>query len=105
VSFNKPIDHRAMTSEPRMHVSESIQVHPRILPAVRVAIATGCAGNQSSCSVIRDAARIEELTGQSSYCVLSFEALAELCKQGFKAGRLEDGFPGTEAAGLPTHVG
>jgi ArsR family transcriptional regulator len=35
------------------------------------------------------------------YCVLSFEAVAELRARGFKARRLEDGFPEWKAAGLP----
>jgi ArsR family transcriptional regulator len=35
------------------------------------------------------------------YCVLSFEAVAHLRARGFKARRLEDGFPEWKAAGLP----
>jgi ArsR family transcriptional regulator len=35
------------------------------------------------------------------YCVLSFEAVALLRARGFKAHRLEDGFPEWKAAGLP----
>jgi rhodanese-related sulfurtransferase/DNA-binding transcriptional ArsR family regulator len=35
------------------------------------------------------------------YCVLAFEAVALLRERGFKAGRLEDGFPEWKAAGLP----
>jgi len=35
------------------------------------------------------------------YCVLSFEAVAQLRKLGFKARRLEDGLPEWKAAGLP----
>jgi len=35
------------------------------------------------------------------YCVLAFEAVAELRKRGFKVRRLEDGFPEWRAAGLP----
>jgi len=35
------------------------------------------------------------------YCVLSYEAVAELRKRGFKAFRLEDGYPEWKAAGLP----
>jgi rhodanese-related sulfurtransferase/predicted transcriptional regulator len=38
------------------------------------------------------------------YCVLSFEAVAALRKQGFKARRLVDGLPEWRAAGLPTVV-
>jgi ArsR family transcriptional regulator len=34
------------------------------------------------------------------YCVMSFEAVALLRKRGFKARRLEDGFPEWKAAGL-----
>ena len=37
------------------------------------------------------------------YCVLSFEAVALLRKRGFKARRLEDGYPEWKAAGLPVH--
>jgi ArsR family transcriptional regulator len=35
------------------------------------------------------------------YCVLSFEAVAQLRKHGFNARRLEDGLPEWKAAGLP----
>lgn len=38
---------------------------------------------------------------RSTYCVLSFEAVATLRKRGFKARRLEEGFPEWKAAGLP----
>jgi rhodanese-related sulfurtransferase/DNA-binding transcriptional ArsR family regulator len=38
------------------------------------------------------------------YCVLSFEAVAQLRKLGFKARRLEDGLPEWKAAGLPVEV-
>ena len=36
------------------------------------------------------------------YCVLAFEAVAILRGRGFKARRLEDGYPEWKAAGLPT---
>ena len=39
------------------------------------------------------------------YCVLSFEAVAQLRKLGFKARRLEDGLPEWRAAGLPVDAG
>jgi rhodanese-related sulfurtransferase/DNA-binding transcriptional ArsR family regulator len=39
------------------------------------------------------------------YCVLSFEAVAQLRKLGFKARRLVDGLPEWKAAGLPVEVG
>jgi rhodanese-related sulfurtransferase/biotin operon repressor len=39
------------------------------------------------------------------YCVLSFEAVAQLRKLGFKARRLEDGLPEWKAAGLPLDIG
>jgi ArsR family transcriptional regulator len=39
------------------------------------------------------------------YCVLSFEAVAQLRKLGFKARRLKDGLPEWKAAGLPIEVG
>ena len=35
------------------------------------------------------------------YCLMSFEAVAMLRKHGWKARRLEDGFPEWKAAGLP----
>ncbi len=35
------------------------------------------------------------------YCVLAFEAVAKLRERGFKARRLEDGYPEWKAAGLP----
>jgi rhodanese-related sulfurtransferase len=38
------------------------------------------------------------------YCVLSFEAVAELRKLGFKARRLQDGLPEWRAAGLPVQA-
>lgn len=38
---------------------------------------------------------------RSAYCVLSFEAVAELRSKGFNARRLEEGFPEWRAAGLP----
>jgi rhodanese-related sulfurtransferase len=39
------------------------------------------------------------------YCVLSFEAVAQLRAHGFKARRLEDGYPEWKAAGLPIEAG
>jgi rhodanese-related sulfurtransferase/DNA-binding transcriptional ArsR family regulator len=39
------------------------------------------------------------------YCVLSYEAVAALRTKGFKARRLEDGFPEWRAAGLPIETG
>jgi rhodanese-related sulfurtransferase/DNA-binding transcriptional ArsR family regulator len=38
------------------------------------------------------------------YCVLSYEAVAALRTKGFKARRLEDGFPEWRAAGLPVEI-
>jgi ArsR family transcriptional regulator len=38
------------------------------------------------------------------YCVLSFEAVAQLRKLGFNARRLEDGLPEWRAAGLPVET-
>lgn len=54
-------------------------------------------------------ARLAELDPQqeivaycrSTYCVLSFEAVAALRARGFRARRLEEGFPEWKAAGLP----
>jgi ArsR family transcriptional regulator len=39
------------------------------------------------------------------YCVLSYEAVAQLRLRGFKARRLEDGLPEWRAAGLPIVTG
>jgi rhodanese-related sulfurtransferase/DNA-binding transcriptional ArsR family regulator len=39
------------------------------------------------------------------YCVLSYEAVAALRTRGFRARRLEDGFPEWRAAGLPVARG
>ena len=39
---------------------------------------------------------------RSTYCVLSFEAVARLRAQGFSARRLDEGLPEWKAAGLPT---
>ena len=38
---------------------------------------------------------------RGAYCVFSFEAVATLRARGFKARRLEDGFPEWRAASLP----
>jgi ArsR family transcriptional regulator len=38
---------------------------------------------------------------RGQYCVLSYEAVAELRRRGFKAFRLEEGYPEWRAAGLP----
>ena len=39
------------------------------------------------------------------YCVLAFEAVARLRREGFEAHRLEDGFPEWRLAGLPVEEG
>jgi rhodanese-related sulfurtransferase/predicted transcriptional regulator len=38
------------------------------------------------------------------YCVLSFEAVAKLRRRGYRARRLEDGYPEWKAAGLPVEA-
>jgi len=38
------------------------------------------------------------------HCILAFEAVAKLRKKGFKAARLEDGFPEWKLAGLPVET-
>ncbi len=38
---------------------------------------------------------------RGAYCVLSFEAVAELRRRGFRVRRLEDGYPEWKATGLP----
>ena len=39
------------------------------------------------------------------FCVLAFEAVAQLRSQGYKARRLEEGFPEWKSAGLPVEQG
>lgn len=41
---------------------------------------------------------------RGAYCVLAFEAVALLRRRGFKARRLDGGFPEWKAAGLPTRT-
>jgi rhodanese-related sulfurtransferase/DNA-binding transcriptional ArsR family regulator len=53
--------------------------------------------------------RLKELPGgqqvvaycRGPYCMFSYEAVAQLRKQGYEARRLEDGYPEWKAAGLP----
>jgi ArsR family transcriptional regulator len=41
---------------------------------------------------------------RGEYCVLAFEAVATMRKNGFNARRLEEGFPEWKAAGLPVDI-
>jgi rhodanese-related sulfurtransferase/DNA-binding transcriptional ArsR family regulator len=41
---------------------------------------------------------------RGAYCILSFEAVDQLRKKGFKARRLEEGYPEWKAAGLPVDI-
>ena len=52
---------------------------------------------------LRELPRDQEIVAycRGQYCVLSYEAVAELRKRGFKAFRLEDGYPEWKAAGFP----
>lgn len=52
---------------------------------------------------LRELPRDQEIIAycRGPYCVLSYEAVAELRKRGFRASRLEDGFPEWKVAGLP----
>jgi len=52
---------------------------------------------------LRELPREQEIVAycRGAYCVLSYEAVAELRKRGFKASRLEEGYPEWKAAGLP----
>jgi ArsR family transcriptional regulator len=52
---------------------------------------------------LRELSREQEIVAycRGPYCVLSYEAVAELRKRGFRAWRLEDGYPEWKAAGLP----
>jgi rhodanese-related sulfurtransferase len=52
---------------------------------------------------LRELPREQEFVAycRGQYCVLSYEAVAELRRRGFKTFRLEDGYPEWKAAGLP----
>jgi len=52
---------------------------------------------------LRELPRDQEIVAycRGPYSVLSYEAVAELRRRGFKALRLEDGYPEWKAAGLP----
>lgn len=52
---------------------------------------------------LRDLPKDQEIIAycRGAYCVLAFEAVAALRKNGFKARRLEEGYPEWKAAGLP----
>jgi ArsR family transcriptional regulator len=52
---------------------------------------------------LRELPRDREIVAycRGQYCVLSYEAVAELRRRGFKALRLEEGYPEWKAAGLP----
>ena len=52
---------------------------------------------------LRELPRDQEIVAycRGQYCVLSYEAVAELRRRGFRAFRLEDGYPEWKAAGLP----
>ena len=41
---------------------------------------------------------------RGSHCILAFDAVAKLRKQGFKASRMEDGFPEWKTEGLPVEA-
>ncbi len=55
---------------------------------------------------LADVPRDEEIIAycRGPYCVFSFEAVAALRERGFKARRLEDGYPEWKAAGLPVQT-
>jgi ArsR family transcriptional regulator len=55
---------------------------------------------------LRELPRQQEVVAycRGPYCVLSYEAVAELRRRGFKAVRLEDGYPEWKAAGLPVEA-
>ena len=52
---------------------------------------------------LRDIPKDREIVAycRSAFCVLAFEAVAMLRERGYKARRLEDGYPEWKAAGLP----
>jgi rhodanese-related sulfurtransferase len=55
---------------------------------------------------LRDLPRDQEIVAycRGPHCVLSYEAVAELRKRGFKAFRLEDGYPEWKVTGFPIEV-
>lgn len=55
---------------------------------------------------LRELPRDQEIVAycRGQYCVLSYETVAELRKRGFKAYRLEEGYPEWQAAGLPVEL-
>jgi rhodanese-related sulfurtransferase/DNA-binding transcriptional ArsR family regulator len=55
---------------------------------------------------LRDIPKSREVIAycRGPYCILAFEAVALLRQRGFKAHRLEDGFPEWRAAGLPVET-
>jgi len=55
---------------------------------------------------LRELPRDREIVAycRGPYCVLSYEAVAEVRRRGFKASRLEDGYPEWRAAGLPLEL-
>ncbi len=58
-------------------------------------------------SRLRELPRDQEIVAycRGAYCVLSYEAVAELRKRGFTAFRLEEGYPEWKIAGLPVETG
>jgi rhodanese-related sulfurtransferase len=52
---------------------------------------------------LRDLPKKQEVIAycRGAYCVLAFEAVATLREKGFRARRLEEGYPEWKAAGLP----
>jgi rhodanese-related sulfurtransferase/DNA-binding transcriptional ArsR family regulator len=55
---------------------------------------------------LRELPRGQEVVAycRGAYCVLSYEAVAELRMRGFNAFRLEEGYPEWKAAGLPVET-
>jgi rhodanese-related sulfurtransferase len=55
---------------------------------------------------LRELPRDREIAAyyHGQYCVLSYEEVAKLRKRGFKAFRLEEGYPERKAAGLPWKI-
>jgi rhodanese-related sulfurtransferase/predicted transcriptional regulator len=53
---------------------------------------------------LKDLTEDEEIVAycRGPHCVLAFDAIAKLRQYGFKAQRLEDGYPEWQASGLPT---
>jgi rhodanese-related sulfurtransferase len=97
VSPPSPTAHRAATHEGvhEFELDDGWMHDTRTSPALRtLAELTGRPAGAEVISCCR-----------GPYCVYADDAVRELGRTGFKAARLEDGYPEWKRAGLPTAVG